>query len=268
MKNNMKAWIGFINETPKGRKTGRRPVENNTYVSFKCDDLGGTVNIRLHNTDIITFLAHCDAYIINSGGWQTVTTKARLNKYMPDATVWSEKGIWYVGYYDKTYNFQDGMMLTPPSLSVPDVLGDVIEREAQVTGATERDFDEEKRKLQRIKQINKYAKEWARKLMSGEMEAPNGGDCWMCYMTRVDGEPTFSGVEHLINHMEEKYYVPSLLTLAMTFPNSAAMMSIHTKGCVHAMWHGDKKVWAADLAVQQISKCISRYMRKQFGFSI
>lgn len=42
---------------------------------------------------------------------------------------------------------------------------------------------------------------------------PGPGDCWACFFGSSSNEPL--GVKHLLEHMEEKYYVPSLLWTAI-----------------------------------------------------
>lgn len=69
----------------------RKKVYNNTY---RYDYEDGTIVWRLHNTDVVTKLPD-GRYVLNSGGWRTVTTKERINRYAP-VRVWSHKGEWYV----------------------------------------------------------------------------------------------------------------------------------------------------------------------------
>lgn len=62
----------------QGRCRMQRKIGNNTYL-IRIDD---RIAIRLHSTYILTF--HKDGSIeINTGGWNTVTTKARMNEHLP-----------------------------------------------------------------------------------------------------------------------------------------------------------------------------------------
>lgn len=75
----------------KGVESARK-LDNNTYeVTYK----DGCRAIRLHRTDIVTFRPD-GKFAINSGGWQTRTTKHRINKYCRTIQVWSSKKKWYV----------------------------------------------------------------------------------------------------------------------------------------------------------------------------
>ena len=72
--------------------------------------------VRLHLTDIIETLP--DGRVrLNSGGWKTVTTKDRFNKYTP-YRVWSDKGTWYVHHEGAKAPFFDGMLL-PDAINQP-----------------------------------------------------------------------------------------------------------------------------------------------------
>ncbi len=70
-------------------------------------------NIRYHNTDVVTF----DPYTITlrSGGWQTATTKMRMNQasnqYHLGYQVYQKDHEWYVTYRGRTRGFYDGMIL-------------------------------------------------------------------------------------------------------------------------------------------------------------
>ena len=70
-----------------------------------------------HDTQIVRF--NDDEIILNSGGWQTKTTKSRMNK-VSDAfqlgfRVSQRHGEWFVDYFANeigdTYSFNDGMIL-------------------------------------------------------------------------------------------------------------------------------------------------------------
>lgn len=88
-------------------------IANNTFKYARPD---GTTVVRLHLTDIIETLP--DGRVrLNSGGWKTVTTKDRFNKYTP-YRVWSDKGTWYVHHEGAKAPFFDGMLL-PDAINQP-----------------------------------------------------------------------------------------------------------------------------------------------------
>jgi hypothetical protein len=55
---------------------------------------------------------------LDSCGWRTVTTKARMNQYLPGYSIWSDRGVWWVrkgSWYDtdnQKLPFHDGMLLS------------------------------------------------------------------------------------------------------------------------------------------------------------
>ena len=74
-----------------GRCKNRRKMANNTYLERRE---GGDIALKLHDTDIATY--HDDGRVeLRSGGWLTVTTKERLNRFT-DASIWSTRGIWTI----------------------------------------------------------------------------------------------------------------------------------------------------------------------------
>src|ERR1700677_1463884 len=72
-----------------GRCQNSRKVANNTYLQRRGEDIA----LKLHQTDVVTL--HPDGSItLNSGGWHTVTTKARISDYYQG--LHSAKGVWYL----------------------------------------------------------------------------------------------------------------------------------------------------------------------------
>jgi len=83
-----------------------RKIANNTYLERRDD---GDIALRLHRTDVLTY--HPDGTVtLNSGGWQTVTTKRRMNQYLPNGyRVYQHRFDWYVwNYLAAKQNGNDG----------------------------------------------------------------------------------------------------------------------------------------------------------------
>jgi hypothetical protein len=66
-------------------RNGSRRLRRNTYLH---EDGPDAYSIRYHSTDIVT-VRRDGTYTLRTGGWNTVTTKARLNDYSP-ARIYSE----------------------------------------------------------------------------------------------------------------------------------------------------------------------------------
>ena len=86
-----------------------RRIGNNTFKVFYKN---GDHAIRLHKTDIITWRAN--KVILNTNGWQTLTSKARMNEYLPTSKgvrVYQSKHIWYVNTPEGAVEYYDGIEL-------------------------------------------------------------------------------------------------------------------------------------------------------------
>lgn len=165
-----------------------RKLANNTYLLALP---GGAVGLKLHATVILTW--HADGRVVfNSGGYQTVTTKQRMNAFGPSGvSVWSDKGLWHIkAAAGPVLIFQDGVTLN----------GD-----GSITGAAE---DNGRKIREQRKRITEYANSYVSALLGGNVPPPSGGDYWICLFPTVEGRPD---TEHLLSHLDEKYYVPSLL---------------------------------------------------------
>ena len=198
------------------RNTRRRKLANNTYLENRENHYA----VRLHRTDILG--AYPDGSIsLNAGGWRTVTTKERLNRYLPAGFgLWQERGEWFGsrGRYDsagfRRYAFADGMR---------------ISADGTVTGAAIARSAKENRAL--LKTLGDFADTYLDRLASGELPKPSGGDCWGCHMRATDGSYPM-GRDCIASHVAESYYVPSLIVRALDeFPSAQVAQDM-----LHAFW--------------------------------
>ncbi len=185
-----------------------KPIANNTRILPRTNASGNSdMAIRLHATDVLTF--HTDGTItLDSGGWRTVTTKDRINRFLPGTlNVWSDRGTWklYVGHgEDRTaVEFFDGMRITPEG----EVLNGIPQEEMDA-------YHAEKTRVERA--VKGYIDGFLDALRSEEgLPLPSGGDCWYCSLVTEDGHAMGDigggDHDHLWDHIRESYYVPSLL---------------------------------------------------------
>lgn len=89
------------------RNANRRKVGNNTYAEILHDN---SVGIMLHSTYVVKIHPD-DTYTLQTGGWQTVTTKDRINQYSP-VRVYQRKYEWFVKVNGKEYPFMEGMVVS------------------------------------------------------------------------------------------------------------------------------------------------------------
>lgn len=227
----------------KAEVTWSRKRMNNTIEYGTVD---GSRIFRLHDTDIITFAPNGNI-ILDSGGWQTVTTKQRMNHFLPNGSIFQEKYIWYLAINGDQYVYQDGITIHP---------------DHSVSNAAKED---ELKTLNR--EIKKYVNAYCKELFAQRLPEPSSGDCWLCSMVTKDGTPLVEATHnasHLISHMEEKYYVPSLIFNAIRDCGCSQAAQWYLSYCFKK---AESVPWAEGTAQQQIQKAMVRYMRRQLGLA-
>jgi len=88
-----------------------RKLAHNTQLIVDVEKPEEGIGIQYHSTEIITF--YSDGSIrLNTNGWQTSTTKARFNAFLPRRiSVWQNLGSWYVTTPEGAFEFEDGMVI-------------------------------------------------------------------------------------------------------------------------------------------------------------
>ena len=86
---------------------------SNTRVEF--NDSTNCSSVFLHGHNIATVDHSTNAVKVSSCGWQTVTTKSRLNAILSEVkygcSVFQKQWNWYVSFRGQTQDFMDGMIL-------------------------------------------------------------------------------------------------------------------------------------------------------------
>ena len=86
---------------------------SNTSVSY--NESTNCSSIYLHGHQIATFDHNLKAVKLSSCGYETVTTKSRLNAILQEVkygcSVFQKNFNWFVSYRDETASFWDGMIL-------------------------------------------------------------------------------------------------------------------------------------------------------------
>ena len=278
---------GAVEYLSKGRNKDDRPIGTGRNTRLQRRD-NGAIAVKYSNTDVVTYLPNGDM-VLESDGWLTVTTKARMNEYVEGFRIYQEDKTWYVvkrlvgetgaflGYdWDNSIPYADGM---------------VLHQDGTVSGAGQMPDKKLKNAAAR------YARNYIKALAAGKVPAPSGADCWYCCMRvgagdiqtgtlHPDGSMTnqasvgvgFSGQtlgetgedpsSHIRSHIEEKYYVPSLLVRAMeVFPASMAM-----QWALADVW-GDQDEQASGYFIhekyiqRQLRSVLRRYLCRQLGFA-
>ncbi len=73
------------------------------------------IYVKLHRTIVVLYNKDTTEIVLNSGGWQTVTTKTCINQALIQlknkARVYQEKGEWFLFTRDEKIPFYDGMII-------------------------------------------------------------------------------------------------------------------------------------------------------------
>jgi hypothetical protein len=225
-------------------KSAGKPIANNTRAILRGDD----VAIRLHSTDVLTFKPD-GSVIYNTGGWRTVTTKQRMNKYgAPGFRIWSDRGNWYAGQCGKPdYVYAEGV---------------TVHADGSVTGDADAGAASSERNLRRS--VKAFAKAYVDALFAGKVGAPDAGDCLIC---RVFKDKPEGDTSHIASHIEESYFVPTLVR------NAVASMgaSIAERQTVDALlWNEHKHAFTLDrksFIAQGVERHLRKYCLRQMGLA-
>ena len=177
-----------ILDSKHGNKDSKR-LANNTYLIRK----DGYFAIRLHETDIIEL--YPDYFVLNNGDWFTMTTKERINRFS-NVYVSQSNSIWFIGQY----LYQNGT-----KVKYNGVIVNPIKTDKTIKAVN---------KMK--KRINKYADGFVKS--DYKNNPPSNGDCFYCIMITQDKKTLGDAIkdkDHLLNHLTEKYYVPSLMINAL-----------------------------------------------------
>ncbi len=218
-----------IFKTARNKEIGK-PIANNTRLLKVGDDF----IIRLHSTDIIRITSK-GIYTINTGSWQTVTTKERLNRYLP-IRIFQEKHVWY--YFEKDSNtcyfdwknrkaFFEGLQCNVEGK----VLNPVNEKKDKKATVKRKKLD---------KMIKKYVDGFIDHIKKHGLGEPSTGDCFGCLFKNAktgivrggmqENEPM--GFDHYISHFKENYFPRSLLLKAIVEKGYNNPGFIWSTGCI------------------------------------
>ena len=195
--------------------------------------------------------------MFNSDGWKTTTTKDRLNRFCPlPYSITQDNGNWYITQDDwqgpRLCVFKDGMVITASG---------------KITHAG-KIGTEDKRILAIRRKVAKYAKAFVTALEAGKVPQPSDGDCWYCCLRvtspekdkdKALGEVLGDPSDHILNHMKQSYFVPSLLIRAM----EKAGVGPGYFWNLQAHWEGKRPL--SKWEVKQFACWIRRYCYAQLG---
>lgn len=163
------------------KKTARQIARNT--LDYTAPD--GTRRVRLHDTDVVTFAPN-GTITLDTGGWQTVTSKDRMNLVLPDGwSVYAHRG-WFVRTPAGDFSYADGVKFKPDG-----------------TPANPARIAAEEKRVKRDKALTaafiKHAK--------AEGWGDPAGDPW-CFSPDV-------GRETMIDWLRSKYFTARMMMLAL-----------------------------------------------------
>jgi hypothetical protein len=192
-----------------GRNKSSRPIANNTRVERIDAD---TIGIRLHGTYVIKL--HRDgSYELSTGGWYTMTTKARMNEFRPGGYSYGlrvgskrHKGTnrwWMFGpHWQPVGPYFDGIHIDSETILNPQP--EPVDDTALV------------------KAIDKYVRAYVQSasdegLYVDAMDSSGGAiACWDCSNPTMAGRTSEGGPKaHLLRHIERSEFPPALIYNAL-----------------------------------------------------
>lgn len=243
------------NEQLTGRNHAGRKMDNNTYLERRGEDIA----LRLHSTDILTFKAD-GSTVVQTGGWKTVTTKDRLNNYLPFNYGLSQKrGVWYWSQY-----LGNGQHKPLPIFTDGDVITAKGKLRAQAKPAAD------KKLLKQRNAVNKYAKLYAG---NGPLSLPGGGDCFYCQMVVSEGEnkgkplgDASGNHSHILSHIEEGYIVPSLALHALQEAKYGPLViQACFKNPAEPAINEPESDWGKNLRKSYLPRAVRKYVLRRLG---
>jgi len=183
-----------------------RPVKKIGYQTWVERTEAGDIALRHFATRVMTF--HQDNSVtLDAKGFRSKSTRERLDDCVPRPyRIFQKKSLWWYGTFDgDPIPFFDGLVIdgvTGKPLNGPTT--EEVKADLQAKKAIE-------------KRIKKYVDGYIDMLVTEQVEVPSNGDCWTCLGLVTDfssGEVVDDG-DHLLSHMDENYYVPSLAINAM-----------------------------------------------------
>lgn len=157
----------------------------------------GSIALRYHDTDVATKLPN-GTYQLDSGGFRTATTKARINYWTPAGIgIYQEKSIWYMRDGNVFY---DGIVVNSD--------GNVISEKQIPVEKHKKEVEKKKRRIRKYVQLIDAEK---------HMPTPSAGDCWLCCMRSKKTEESWGADnhDHLESHIDAGYMFGSIIYNAM-----------------------------------------------------
>ena len=110
--------------------------------------------------------------------------------------------------------------------------------------------------------LNSYSRKYIQAFLNNEIKKPGPGDCFFCQIKTI--EPS-----HVIEHMKENYFVPSLLKNAIEFKP----VSIIVNDLIYNTWINNKIInkeddkWIISIFKFQVLSSLRKYIKYNLGLA-
>jgi hypothetical protein len=194
-KRSKRSMAAAVGNPPEVKLIDRNTIE---YV-----DQWGSRRIRLHNTDILVF-PKAGGFTIDTGGFNTVTTRDRLNKFLPAGwLVFTDKGTIYLSNIHRDDDSWSGTLPT----------GFVRTVEVDAKGHAHSDSVEGDREAEKRK-IDAYMKAWAKRGLPTADESK--GDPWIALLQDSSNRHKVDR-EIMLDWVDSQYVFRGLYGLALAY---------------------------------------------------
>jgi hypothetical protein len=203
------------------------------------------ISIQYHSTDIIVLYPNGDT-VVNMGGWDTTTTRQRINALLPvnyhlfyskHGLMCSDGSRYFNESNNLSYYFSDGLTITKQ--------GKVKNARPFLTPAQAKLSDK----------FNRYVME-----IGANLSLPSHADCWLCHVITEKGQVLGDAVhnkKHIMQHVDSGIIVPSLVRNALNFGRIKFNLRVLNK------WQEENY-----LQTYQAQVILYKYLCRKFGVPI
>ena len=129
-----------------------------------------------------------------------------------------------------------------------------------------------KLQLKLRKRIRAYSKAYIAAFYAGKVPAPSAGDCFGCSMLAADGTAPMGGMDHMLSHFDESYFVPTILPRALKRfgASQAAQQTLAIAWDPSAAEHGFKlsDTYPCGVVSEQLEKAVRRHCYAECGLGV
>jgi hypothetical protein len=259
------------NNPPKTIDPCDRPAGmNNTRVIRKKGAMGYCA-IKYHDTEIVKYFPN-EVIELNTDGWFTYSTRERMNAFQNRFQVYTNQRIMYLSYYDKTYLYQDHMVLHPN--------GTVTINDSIIPPITKQSL---KKKVKLKSKVNDYVKQFMDKFFNHEINRPSKGDCFYCQGMVDKAEVINDNIvikgkcddgDHIISHIKQKYFVPTLLVNALNENEEIGIYGLAPIDKHNIAYYFKENGWEetqpmmSDMTRKRLTLILKRYINKRVGLGV